>query len=73
MLISKRSLITGKVRERDLNITQEQIDEWMNGKISKLAFPNLTDEERNFLTTGTVEEEWEGDVPGEDSNEKETF
>lgn len=59
MKITKVSSFTGKTHTMDLDITQEQLDDWKNtGKLIQKAFPNLTDEEREFLLTGVTPEEW---------------
>lgn len=59
MEITRKSLITGKVRTRDLNVTQEQIDKWETGEYdSKTVFSNLSDGDREFFLTGCIEEDW---------------
>lgn len=59
MLIKKVSLLSGKVNQMDLPITQEQIDMWegMNWTIQK-AFPQLDADQREFLLSGATPEEW---------------
>jgi len=59
MLIKKKSVITGIERERDLDVTQEQFDAWENGVLIQEAFPNLSSDDREFIMTGIVQEEWE--------------
>jgi hypothetical protein len=59
MLVKRVSRLTGKVRELDL-ITQEQINAWeRGGSLIQNAFPNLSKAEREFLITGSVQEEWD--------------
>jgi len=59
MLIKKRSMFTGKLNEMDLNITQEQIDNYNSGALVQEAFSNLNADEREFLISGATPEEWE--------------
>lgn len=43
----------------DLNITQEQLDRWVDGnELIQNIFPSLTKGEREFLVTGITPEEW---------------
>ena len=58
MLVSRKSIISGKIRLMDLPITQQQIDEWMAGAFIQKVFPHLTASQREFLMTGIVDEEW---------------
>lgn len=59
MKITKTSPFTGKTRTLDLDITEEQIKEWENGKLIQHAFPHLSAGEREFLKTGITDEEWD--------------
>jgi hypothetical protein len=62
MQITKRSVFTGKTHTMDLNITAEQWAEYNSSQGRRLIqdiFPNLTDNEREFLMTGVTKEEWD--------------
>jgi uncharacterized protein (DUF779 family) len=60
MIIRKRSILTGKIHEMDLPITQKQYDHWQSGaQLIQHAFPHLTPMEREFLMTGSTQEEWD--------------
>jgi hypothetical protein len=59
MLVTRESIITGKVHELDLPITQAEALAYKQGKLIQDAFPNLTDAEREFIKTGITPEEWE--------------
>lgn len=59
MLIERKSILTGKVRVKDLPITEDQIESWVQGMLAQNAFPHLTPSEREFIMTGIVDEEWE--------------
>ena len=66
MKITRTSEFTGITRTLDLDITDEQWKEWKaGGKLIQNAFPNLTDDEREFLLTGVTAEEWD-DFCGEE-------
>lgn len=54
MKITKKSLITQKIRTIDLPITQEQFDAWNNGALIQDVMPHLSRDEREFLISGTV-------------------
>ena len=57
MKIKMKSPLTGIVNEKDLDITQEQYDNWNNGMLIQRAMPHLTSEEREFLITGLLNTE----------------
>ena len=58
MIVRKPNIFTGKVRELELDITQEQIDRWQKGEKIQDVFPHLSVDEREFLMTGIIGEEW---------------
>ena len=59
MLIAKVSIIDGKERVMDLPVTIEQIEAYENGAVAQRAFPNLTADQREFIISGIVPEEWD--------------
>lgn len=59
MLIKKKSMLSGIDHEMELPITQEQVDSWHAGKLIQDAFPNLTPNQREFLISGSTQEEWD--------------
>ncbi len=58
MRVAKFSLISGKLSEMELDITQEQYDAWRKGLLIQDAMPNLTAAEREFLVSGMTPDEW---------------
>ena len=58
MEITRISKYSGIMRSRMLDITQEQLDDYTRGALIQDAFPNLTDEEREFFLTGITRNEW---------------
>jgi hypothetical protein len=68
MKITRKSPISGNVNTLDLNITEEQVSDWMGGTLVQDAFPQLTPSEREFIVTGILDSEW-NDMFGEDIDE----
>lgn len=58
MEITRISMYSGIMRSRMLDITEEQLAAYDNGVLIQNAFPNLTDEEREFFMTGITRNEW---------------
>lgn len=44
---------------KDINVTQEQLDEWQQGGLIQNVMPHLTADEREFIMTGITSEEWD--------------
>ena len=69
MLIERRSPLTGKWNTMDLDVTQEQLDEMeLPGSERRYVqdiFPNLTNEQREFIKTGYTPEDWAAIFPEE--------
>lgn len=59
MLITRKSVMSGTTRTRNLNVTQEQLDKWNNGGLIQNVFSHLSREDREFLQTGMTQEEWD--------------
>jgi len=75
MKITKTSTFTGKEHTMDLPITQAEIDRWHGGELIQNVWPELKPHEREFMITGTTQEEWDKAFPEEedDDNDQETF
>ena len=58
MLVQRRSILTGLVRTRELDITEEQLEAWQSGALIQDVMPHLSDADREFLINGVTEEEW---------------
>lgn len=64
MLITRKSMLTGVERTLDLPITMDQLNAYMyEGVLLQHAFPNLTPDQREFIHTGTITEEWDEAFP----------
>lgn len=63
MQVTRTSSLSGKTYTMDLNVTQEQLDRFEkrreNGEYVQTIFPNLTNEEREFILTGISPKEWD--------------
>jgi hypothetical protein len=59
MLIKRTSAFSGITREREIEVTQEQLDQWQGGMLIQKAMPNLSNEEREFIKLGTTQAEWD--------------
>lgn len=70
MLIERRSPLTGKVNTMDLPVTQAQLDEMAlpgpQRRYVQDIFPDLTNDEREFIKTGYTPEDWAAMFPEED-------
>lgn len=61
LYVERISPLTGKPSAMVLDVIQEQVDEWNNPNRTRLVqdiFPNLTDDEREFIMTGYTPEDW---------------
>jgi hypothetical protein len=60
MIVERKSIVTGKVYEMDINITQQQLFDFMNGRsgLAQEAFPDLSVDEREFIISGIHPIEW---------------
>jgi len=59
MIVRKRNIFTGKVSAVELNVTPEQIARWQGGELIQNAMPQLSTDEREFLISGLLPEEWD--------------
>jgi len=67
MLIERTSLLTGVKHQREINVTQEQLTHWEEGRgLIQVLMPHLSADDREFLMTGSTPEEWEASFGGDD-------
>jgi len=60
MLVTRRSMISNVVHTREVPVTQEQLDHWTKrNDLIQNVFPNLSQDDREFLMTGVTPEEWD--------------
>jgi hypothetical protein len=71
MLIERTSPITMANHIWDIDVTQQQLDNYYYmGYLVQQAFPHLSPEEREFIKTGITPEEWD-DMFGDDEDDDE--
>lgn len=59
MKFDRRSMISGNIHSMEIDVTQEQYDNWQRGRmLIQDAMPHLSAEEREFLMTGITPAEW---------------
>ncbi len=59
MLISKVSDMSNKMHTMDIDVTDEQLQDWRDGTPIQDAMPNLTPDEREFIKSGITPKEWD--------------
>ena len=59
MEITRKSMISGIVRTRQLDITPEQWAAFEGGAHIQNAMPHLSGSDREFILTGITDEEWD--------------
>jgi hypothetical protein len=59
MMISKISDMSNKMHTMDIDVTDEQLQDWREGTAIQDAMPNLTPDEREFIKTGITPKEWD--------------
>ena len=60
MIITKQSVMSGIVRDREIDVTRNQLDKWKGGMLIQDAMPHLSADDREFIMTGITPEEWDG-------------
>lgn len=59
MKITRTNPFNGEINTVDIDVTDEQVQAYMDGALIQNAFPQLTAGEREFILTGITEECWE--------------
>lgn len=65
MKITRRSVWSGEVRTKDLNITEEELLRWQNGELIQNVWPDMSPGDREFLITGMTDDEWDKTFGGD--------
>lgn len=59
LVLTKKSMLTGKSHTRVIPITGAQYEEWrIKRPLIQDAFPHLSEDDREFILTGVTPEEW---------------
>lgn len=72
MIVSRKDPMTGRIRSVSMNITPEQMAAYESGTVIQLAAPNLTADEREFILTGLLPEEFDALMADDDQEETDT-
>ena len=59
MKITRTNPLNGGVNTLNIEVTDEQIQAYMDGALIQNAFPNLSADDREFIKTGITAESWE--------------
>lgn len=59
MKVRRKSMTSGIIREREIDVTQEQLNRWAKGEHIQDVMPDLSAGEREFIMTGLIDEEFE--------------
>jgi len=60
MKVQRKSIISGQLNEMELKVTPQQMDRFYGGReLTQNIFPHLTSEEREFLISGMMPNEWD--------------
>ena len=59
MNITRINPFTGEQVTLDIPVNQAQLDAWNQGKLIQHAMPNLSADEREFILTGILPEQWD--------------
>lgn len=59
MIITRKSPLSGKTNQREINVTEEQLAKWHEGTAIQHAMPNVSADDREFIMTGITPEEWD--------------
>ena len=57
--ITRTSPFSGKKNTMRLNISTQQYNAWKNGALIQNVMPHLTPDEREFLISGIMPDEWD--------------
>lgn len=67
MKVTRTSVLSGVRRTMDLDVLQEQLDNYHSGRVLlQDAFPHLGNADREFIKTGITEEEWNEVFPDDE-------
>ncbi len=68
MEITRKSILTGIIRTREIDVTVEQIEAWQKGDLIQDVMPHLSVADREFLINGITGAEWKREFGEEDED-----
>ena len=73
MIVTRKDPMTGNTRSMEIEITPEQMAAYEAGTVIQLAAPNLTPDEREFIITGFLPQEFDDLFKEDDEDEPDAF
>ena len=68
MLVFRVSSLTGKTSEREIDVTEAQLNHWISGQLIQNVMPHLSNDDREFLISGITPEEWDSHFDNEEDS-----
>ena len=68
MQITRTSIFSGIKRTLEIDISEEQYQNWSSGDLLQNCAPHLSADDREFIMTGVTPEEW-GEDFGDDGDD----
>ena len=65
MKVTRKSMLTGVERTREINTSVAQMELWKGGRLIQQAMPQLSADDREFVKTGITASEWAAAFPPE--------
>jgi hypothetical protein len=59
MLIKRTSKLTSVTREKEIAVTEDQLEKFYRGLPAKFAMPHLSEDELRFIRDGVTREEYD--------------
>ena len=59
MQVTRKSMISGESNTMDLPVTEKMLERWRAGGLVQKVMPHLSAEQREFLISGCMPEEWD--------------
>ena len=64
--VTRWSVLSGKTHTMTIPATKEQFERWRSGGLIQECFPWASAEQREFIMTGSTQEEWDAVYEDED-------
>lgn len=72
MIITRIDPFTQKENSQEINVTEQQLDQWRNGgRNIQDVMRHLTDDEREFIMTGIMPDSWDELFKGKEDEDLE--
>lgn len=71
MIVIRVDPFTQKEHSQEINVTEQQLDQWRGGRNIQDVMRHLTDDEREFIMTGIMPDSWEEIFKGQEDEDLE--